>query len=123
MKPQELRIGNLVNYNGKVVKVEQITKHKIGYHTKPNETRINYARLCEVEPIPITAELLQMYGFKKRIYSDRVFTYREKVIYFMEGSMCDIQTECNRATIMCTHFHDLQNAYQLVTKEELTLQL
>ena len=54
MDIKELRIGNLVMYNGKVVKVEQITKHKIGYHTKPNETRMNYARLCEIEPIPIT---------------------------------------------------------------------
>ena len=58
MKPQELRIGNLVCYNGEVVKVEQVTKRKIGYHTKPNETRLNYARLCEIEPIPITEKLL-----------------------------------------------------------------
>ncbi len=55
---KELSIGNLVCYNGEVVKVEQITKRKIGYHTKPNETRMNYARLCEIEPIPITEELL-----------------------------------------------------------------
>ena len=58
MKPQELSIGNLVCYNGKVVKVEQITKKKIGYHRHKGETRMNYARLFEIEPIPITDELL-----------------------------------------------------------------
>ena len=67
MKPQELRIGNLVNNNCKVVKVEQTTKHKIGYHTKPNETRMNYARLCEIEPIPITDELLFKNGFTDNV--------------------------------------------------------
>ena len=126
MKPTELRIGNLVCYNGEVVKVEQITKHKIGFHTKPNETRMNYARLCEVEPIPITEELLLKCGFAKRAHSDKVFVYEKgmvSVIYFMEDSMCDIQAECDGATIMCTHLHDLQNAYNLVTKQELTLRL
>ena len=63
MKPTDLRIGNLVMYNGEVVKVEQITKHKIGYHTKPNETRMNYARLCEIEPIPISEDVLAGLGF------------------------------------------------------------
>ena len=126
MRPQELSIGNLVCYNGKVVKVQQITKHKIGYHTKPNETRMNYARLCEIKPIPITGELLLKCGFGKRIYTDKVFVYEKgviSVIYFIENSMCDIQAECDGATILCTHLHDLQNAYQLVTKEELILQL
>lgn len=80
-----------------------------------------------LEPIPITEELLQMYGFKKRIHSDKVFEYEKgvvSVVYYIEGSMCDMQGIYDGIIIMCcTHFHDLQNAYQLVTKEELTLQL
>ena len=64
MRPQELRVGNLVNYNGEVVRVEQITKKKIGYHRHKGETRMNYARLFEVEPIPITEELLKKNGFE-----------------------------------------------------------
>ena len=60
MKPTELRIGNLVMCNGEVVKVEQITKKKIGYHRHKGETRMNYARLFE---IPITEELLLKIGF------------------------------------------------------------
>jgi hypothetical protein len=122
MKPTELRIGNLVMYNGEVVKVEQITKHKIGYHTKPNETRMNYARLCEIEPIPITEEWLTKIGFVKRIYSDKIFAHGEgmlSTVYFIESTMIDIRTEDNDATILCKHLHQLQNAYYLVVGKEL----
>ena len=31
MKNRELRIGNLVKVNGEIVRVEQITRKKIGY--------------------------------------------------------------------------------------------
>ena len=126
MKPTELRIGNLVCYNGKVVKVEQITKHKIGYHTKPNETRMNYARLCEIEPIPITEEWLTKIGFVKRIYSDKIFAYGGgmlSTVYFIESTMIDIRTEDNDATILCKHLHQLQNAYYLVTGKELEIKI
>lgn len=126
MKPTELRIGNLVMYNGEVVKVEQITKHKIGYHTKPNETRMNYARLCEIEPILITEEWLTKIGFVKRIYSDKIFAYGEgmlSTVYFIESTMIDIRTEDNDATILCKHLHQIQNAYYLVTGKELEIKV
>ena len=135
MKPQELRIGNLVCYNGEVVKVEQITKNKIGYHRHKGETRMNYARLFEIEPIPITEELLLKIGF--------ILEHKEFYV------MCRINGKDNsirltryfnlwNAEIFASHpevvmlehtikglwfVHDLQNAHQLVTKEELTLQL
>lgn len=126
MKPTELRIGNLVMYNGEVVKVKHITKHKIGYHTIPDETIMNYARLCEIEPIPITEELLLKIGFIKRIYSDKIFAYGEgmlSTVYFIESTMIDIETEDNGATILCKHLHQLQNAYHLVTGKELEIKL
>ena len=122
MKPTELRIGNLVMYNGKVVRVEQITKNKIGYHRYKGETRMNYARLCKIEPIPITEELLTKIGFIKRIYSDKIFAYGEgmlSTVYFIESTMIDIETKDNGATILCKHLHQLQNAYHLVTGKEL----
>lgn len=124
MKPQELRIGNLVMYNGKVVKVEQITKHKIGYHTKPNETRMNYVRLCEIEPIPITEELLTKSGFVKWINSDKIFVHEEgmlSTVYFIESTMIYFRTEDNDATILCKHLHQLQNAYYWVAGKELEI--
>lgn len=117
---KELSIGNLVCYNGKVVKVEQITKHKIGYHTKPNETRMNYARLCEIEPIPITEELLTRCGFD-----------RWGEIFYKDGFEC--ARDGDKWCMSCNCFeyylarlngiHQLQNAYCLVTGKELEIKV
>lgn len=136
MKPTELRIGNLVMYEGKVVKVEQITRKKIGYHRYKGETRMNYARLCEVEPIPITEELLLKVGFllpeHKEFYALLNINGRDEAIritkYFTSYNV-EIFAEHPDFVLLehtikdIRYVHDLQNVYQLVTKEELTLQL
>lgn len=136
MKPQELRIGNLVMYNGEVVRVEQITKKKIGYHRHKGETRMNYARLFEIEPIPITEELLLKIGFllpeHKEFYTLLNINGRDEAIrltkYFTSYDV-EIFAEHPYFVLLehtirdIRYVHDLQNAYQLATKEELTLQL
>ena len=136
MKPQELRIGNLVNYNGKVVKVEQITKHKIGYHTKPNETRMNYARLCEIEPIPITEELLTKIGFilpeHKEFYIMCCINGKDNSIrltkYFNLWNAEIFASHPEVVMLECTilglrFVHELQNAYYLITGKELEIKI
>lgn len=65
MKPTELQIGNLVSLSGQTVKVRSITKKKVGVLTDSESTRLHYARLFEVEPIPITEEWLTKNGFTK----------------------------------------------------------
>jgi hypothetical protein len=139
MKPTELRIGNLVMYNGKVVKVEQITKHKIGYHTKPNETRMNYARLCEIEPIPITEELLLKIGFKKdrngyfnyEEYDDELsIRFSENYTFIEYANLCfnpEDVTETNYGSSLefpnTLHLHTLQNIWYLLTGKELEIKV
>ena len=136
MKPQELRIGNLVCYNGEVVKVEQITKNKIGYHRYKGETRMNYARLQEVEPVPITEEWLTKIGFilpeHKEFYvmcringkDNSIRLTRYFNLWNAEIFASHPEVVMLEHTIKGLWFvHDLQNAHQLVTKEELTLQL
>ena len=123
MKPTELRIGNLVCYNGKVVKVEQITKHKIGYHTEPNETRMNYARLCEIEPIPITEELLLKNGFEQCDYMFKTLFFE---MYEVEnGWHLHIDNDKFETAIALTikYLHQMQNAYHLVAGKELEIKL
>lgn len=136
MKPQELSIGNLVCYNGKVVKVEQITKHKIGYHTKPNETRMNYARLCEIEPIPITEELLTKIGFilpeHKEFYIMCCINGKDNSIrltkYFNLWNAEIFASHPEVVMLECTilglrFVHELQNAYYLVTGNGLEIKI
>lgn len=65
MKATELMVGDVVRCNTlPYIQVASITKKKIGYHVKPNEPRMHYIRLCEVNPIPLTPEILEKNGFK-----------------------------------------------------------
>lgn len=139
MKPQELKIGNLVCYNGEVVTVKQITKHKIGYHTKPYETRMCYTRLCEIEPILITEELLLKIGFKKG--RNGYFNYREcndelsirfipNYTFIEYANLCfnpEDVTETNYSSSLefpnTLHLHTLQNIWHLLTGKELEIKL
>ena len=120
---KELKIGNLLCYNGKVVRVEQITKHKIGYHTKPNETRLNYARLCEIEPISITEELLLKNNFEQYGY-----LFKSLFIEIYEtpnGWHLHVDNERFETALLMPikHLHQLQNAYYLATGKELEIKL
>lgn len=54
IKSTELMIGDYVLVDGKPRRVESITKKKIGYHINPQtDKRLYYARLHDVEPIPL----------------------------------------------------------------------
>lgn len=63
MKAIDLMLGDLVKYAGHYIKVANITKKKIGYHIKPNEHSMHYVRICEIEPILLTSEILEKMGF------------------------------------------------------------
>lgn len=67
MKATEIQVGDRLYYKGQYnafdFRVEQVTKHKVGYHAEPCDNRMHYLRLHEVQPIPLTAELLERNGF------------------------------------------------------------
>ena len=71
MKATELMIGNIVEVNGGPQRIRQVSRRKIGYCPLGSPTR-SYARVNEVNPIPITEELLVRNGFEKipNIYRD-----------------------------------------------------
>lgn len=54
IKSTELMIGDYILVDGKPRRVESITKKKIGYHINPQtDKRLHYARLHDIEPIPL----------------------------------------------------------------------
>lgn len=65
---KSLHIGSHGLVDGKRVCVCGITKRKIGYHHPGGrkDAHLCYARLNEIEPIPITPDLLKELGFKWR---------------------------------------------------------
>ena len=66
MKPEELQMYDWVLINDKPYQVKQITRKKVGYHRIPYN--LDYARLVDIKPIPITAEILEKNGFKVVTY-------------------------------------------------------
>lgn len=74
MKATEIQVGDRLRYRGRMnafdFRVEQVTKHKVGYHAEPCEHRMHYLRLHEVEPIPLTAEILERNGFENNYDGD-----------------------------------------------------
>jgi hypothetical protein len=67
MKATDLMISDYLSYKGQIIKIVSITKKKVGYHTKANECRMHYARLCDCKPIPIILEILENIGFEKAL--------------------------------------------------------
>ena len=81
IKATELGIGDFVLVDGTPRKVEAITKKKIGYHRKEKEPRLYYARLRDVEPIPLDENLVLKLGFTKRDVSDLMDDYYIHAMY------------------------------------------
>lgn len=68
IKYSELQIGDWVSVDGVPRKVEMITKKKIGYHVnKQTDGCLQYARLKDVEQIPLTEGFFRVNGFVKNL--------------------------------------------------------
>lgn len=69
VRATEIMVGDWLWYQGQFnafpLKVEQVTKRKVGYHADSHENRMYYLRLHEVQPIPLTPEILERNGFEK----------------------------------------------------------
>jgi hypothetical protein len=138
IKATELRIGNFINWNPKLkdpaitldamyVEVTSVMHHKIGY-TFPNlehrvepieddllQTESRYKQLEELEPIPLTSDLLS-----KCVFNETADNFRKKDIQ-EEGGTYVYSTSTFKISI--TSLHQLQNLYFLLINEELDILL
>ena len=132
IKATELQIGDFVLIDGTPRKVEAITKKKIGYHRKENEPRLYYARLHDVELIPLDETLVLKLGFTKRDASDLKDDYYIHAIYdirigeepffnneyglteFEEGGYFTFAANnCYWTTMPIIYLHTLQHCFRL----------
>lgn len=126
MKNNELRIGNYVQHNDEIIKVEQITKRKIGYHRNGDKSCMHYLKYSEIKPIEITEDLLLENGFGKNFYrwfSQDCFVYNDNEVILRQS----FDDDSWYATIVyldmfsINYIHELQNAYYVVNNKELKL--
>ena len=132
IKATELQIGDWILVEGTPRKVEAITKKKIGYHLKESEPRLYYARLHDVEPIPLDEKIVLKLGFTKRDVSDLMDDYYIHAMYdirigeepffnneyglteFEEGGYFTFAANnCYWTTMPITHLHTLQHCFRL----------
>lgn len=123
MNTIDLRIGNHVIADGKVVKICAIMPLKIGYRTNP--THIGYRYLSDCHPIMLTDELLERLGFI--LIGDRFvksvtlpdFIYIEK-INMVEYQLCT-NTLNYRMKKKIEYLHELETYHRLFTNTELKI--
>lgn len=115
--PKQLRIGNYVK-QGVVMSIKENTA-RIEYQLYGVDTR-SFVDYCDIEPIPITEELLLKFGFESNPYQDR---YEYNKWFFVEclktRGKLELWFEFNNRNVELYYVHDLQNLYYSLTGEEL----
>jgi hypothetical protein len=120
MKANELRVGNIIQYHDKTIKVTGIVNNTI-YYSDSKYFDSNIGGYKPFQPIPLTEDWLKRFGFE----------------YFNEYSVgarwklnnVTIRLSFNKIFCMnygigiyadCSNVHQLQNLYFALTGEELT---
>jgi len=132
MRATDLRIGNYVRYLNKLEKVRQIRSNKILLKSIgiPQIVYVDY-----IEPIELTEEILLKCGFDKATIptaiKDIFIVYYKKdsfVVYLM-NDFFEIELitkdgeQFNLFRTFKKELHILQNIYQLLENQELTINL
>ena len=125
MKASELRIGNYVS-SGKYNTVEEI----IGIEPIKLFTTSGYSSIGEYEPIPLTDEWLEKFGFKESEYAKKTllcdvggFNSRLHIDINQDDICVSVEQVIANDVIYlhCEYVHQLQNLYFSLTGEELIL--
>lgn len=135
MKPQELRVGNKIWRPCCYDEVVEIRENGI-IGLDSLRGLITYD---EIEPIPITVEMLLKIGFKKgwygyydyRDYNDELsVTFSPNYAFIAYANLCfnpEDVTETNYSSSLefpnSLHLHTLQNIWHLLTGKELEIKL
>lgn len=70
----------------------------------------------DLQPIPITAEVLEKSGFTHDKWSKRIWVYEDEkseVVYYIENSVLEITTDDCKMYITCKSVAELQHALRL----------
>lgn len=114
--------GDLVSIDGSIRTVVSVTARKIGYHIKEKECRMHYVRLQDISPIPVSPEILELFGFK----SDRCpyvlrYTLGDIAVAYVQNRI-----QVSVSDIACCpvyYIHQLQQFVHIVTGLELKADL
>ena len=117
-------IGNWVIIDEKPRQVQSITKKKIGFHYRPNENRMYYARYLELLPIELTHDMLHKAGFRQDD-KGRLF-YHDKTGFelFYLGGQYVMTVNCAEYQVgeTISYLHQLQNLFYNIERKRLKIE-
>lgn len=125
IKPQDLRIGNWVQFGGVPMKVVLIQQQSVAIGTEDNNFSASYD---EIGPIPLTDEIMAKCGFyvekayglwQHYYYNVNVLIMRLSDEYPYEHSWINYDTLLEMPLIDCRYMHELQNSFVAITGQEL----
>jgi len=144
MKASELRIGNVVYGEDGMLHLTTICLIKsILNHDEcewesiqaGSEGYIQLDNIVDIEPIPLTPEWLEKFGFTKQIGNGSLF-FKDGFKYNIKANCVGIIVHCGKAgesqqhvcdsicnMISMPYVHQLQNLYFALTGEELAITL
>ncbi len=121
LKCTDLRIGNLV-YSKETNKHQKITG-LTDENPFIDAITFDYTNYDEIEPIPITEEILFNFGYRKEhdIYfkNNSLLRFIGKEVFYCRGEIDDAEFQEYIASIK--YVHQLQNLYFSLTARELTV--
>lgn len=134
MKANELRIGNYVNYENRPFEVIETSPISLVVRKKIGDIfEMQHRALDVAQPIELTEELLVKIGFDKHDEAMNIYAFeneRAVVVYVpnrkllrIEGVENDVLIDRNIRLNNIEYVHELQNAYYLLTSEELEVEL
>lgn len=134
MKATELRIGNIVKYKEHFIQIENLVKDEFWTINRGKDWEV--IRLSDIEPVPLTAGLLEKCGFEKSEYESHVFEhkgsglilvydrgYDEEGRHWHYGDDFEKGNGTSALWKAIDFLHQLQNLYFALTGEELEINL
>lgn len=117
MKANELAYGDWVMVEGVARKVSQLTRHKIGYFRPEiyrGDCQLSYTRLHDVNPIPLTREIMEANGWELIANSANGYWYPSRIVFdlIINDRRCiSVIGDCEVVT--CKYVHELQQALRV----------
>jgi len=122
MELKELRIGNTIEYSGKIFEVSEIRRNTLRIKHWSGITKVVKIGLCN--PIPLTEEWLINFGFiANRRLRQKEFSANDNGCRLTLWTGITVPGFFYLDMIEIKYIHQLQNLYFALTGEELQINL
>ena len=128
IKANELRIGNFIEYDGRIFQIDTISNEFPTLNT--DEFGIGVVDWNNIQPIPLTEEWLLNFGFGideeyDNTFIDNTSLKNEIIRVSIDSHYFTIDLFCGQVLEIpnIKYVHQLQNLYFALTGEELTIKL